>query len=57
MEKLVTCALSPFIQFRQISREWEREVGITDEDIELKNRIREIESQEIMSMKKINLSS
>lgn len=29
-------------KFRQISKEWEKEVGITDEDNELKNRIIEI---------------
>lgn len=28
--------------FRQISRDWEREVGITDEDIEFKKRLEEI---------------
>jgi DNA-binding MarR family transcriptional regulator len=29
-------------KFRKISKEWEIEVGITDEDIELKKRIKEI---------------
>ena len=29
-------------EFRKISKEWEREVGITDSDDELKERIREI---------------
>lgn len=29
-------------KIRQISKEWEKEVGITDEDIELKQRIMEI---------------
>lgn len=29
-------------KFRKISKEWEMEVGITDEDIELKKRIKEI---------------
>ena len=29
-------------QYRKISKEWENEVGITDEDIELKKRIKEI---------------
>lgn len=29
-------------QIRQISRDWEAEVGITDEDTELKKRIKEI---------------
>lgn len=33
-------ALVPKI--RQISKEWEKEVGITDEDVELKQRIMEI---------------
>ena len=29
-------------KFREISRQWEKEVGITDSDRELKNRIQEI---------------
>mgnify|MGYP002524397116 CR=1 FL=1 len=29
-------------KIRQISKDWEREVGITDEDIEIKNRIKQI---------------
>lgn len=29
-------------QYRKISKSWEREVGITDDDIELKKRIKEI---------------
>jgi DNA-binding MarR family transcriptional regulator len=29
-------------KFRKISKDWEMEVGITDEDIELKKRIKEI---------------
>ena len=29
-------------KFRQISKDWEREVGLTDEDHELKKRLREI---------------
>lgn len=29
-------------KIRQISKDWEKEVGITDEDIELKKRIKEI---------------
>ena len=29
-------------KIRQISKDWEREVGITDEDYELKKRIKEI---------------
>lgn len=29
-------------KIRQISKEWEKEVGITDEDVELKQRIMEI---------------
>ena len=29
-------------KIRQISKEWEKEVGITDEDLELKERIMEI---------------
>lgn len=29
-------------KFRQISKDWEREVGLTDEDYELKKRLREI---------------
>lgn len=29
-------------RYREISKGWEREVGITDEDIELKKRIKEI---------------
>ena len=29
-------------QYRKISKEWEREIGITDEDHELKKRIKEI---------------
>lgn len=29
-------------QFREISRQWEREVGITEDDYELKKRLKEI---------------
>ena len=29
-------------EYRKISREWEKEVGITDNDIEIKRRIKEI---------------
>lgn len=29
-------------EYRKISREWEKEVGITDNDIEIKKRIKEI---------------
>lgn len=29
-------------KFREISKNWEKEVGITDEDIEIKKRIKEI---------------
>ena len=29
-------------KIRQISKDWEKEVGITDEDMELRRRIKEI---------------
>jgi hypothetical protein len=29
-------------KFRQISKDWERKIGLTDKDYELKKRLREI---------------